>query len=123
MDMKKKINKYLLTSCSLFVIVTSIVFCLLQRYEAVLIILLSWSCLLALYLVGDERKSVERERTIQELRRHNEELQKTVNRDKRNINSMNNYIKDLELLIVDDAEKARKKGKKKNRKRKRKGKK
>ena len=113
----------MLTLGSLFVIVTSIIFCLLQRYEAVLIILLSWSCLLALYLVGEERKAIERERTIQELRRHNEELQKTVNRDKKNINSMNNYIKDLELLIVDDAEKARKKGKKKNRRKKRKGKK
>jgi hypothetical protein len=36
---------------------------------------------------------------------------------------MNNYIKDLELLIVDDAEKTRKKGKKKSRRKKRKGKK
>ena len=85
---------------------------------------MSWTALLSLYFAGEETKSVEREHTIQELQKHNEELQETVNLNKGSMRFMTNYISELEKLIIDDnVEKPKKKGKKKNRKRKRKAKK
>lgn len=123
-DMKKKINQHLLTICAIFVAVVGMAFWHLQLYESAIFILLSWTVLLSLYFAGEETKSVERERTIQELRRHNEELQKTVNLNKGSMSFMTNYINELEKLIIDDdVEKPKKKGKKKNRKKKRKAKK
>ena len=123
-DMKKKISQHLLTLGSLFVIVTSVIFCLFQCHEAVMYVLMSWTSLLALYFAGEEGKTVEREHTIQELQKLNEELQETVNLNKGSMSFMTNYISELEKLIIDDdVEKPKKKGKKKNRKRKRKGKK
>ena len=110
-DMKKKINQYLLTICAIFVAVVGMVFWHLQFYESAIFILLSWTALLSLYFAGEESKSVEREHTIQYLRKRNEELQETVN------------LKLEKLIIDDDVEKIKKKGKKKNRKRKRRGKK
>ena len=101
------------------------VFWHLQFYESAIFILLSWTALLSLYFAGEETRSVEREHTIQELRKHNEELQETVNLNKGSMRFMTNYISELEKLIIDDddVEKPKKKGKKKNRKRKRKAKK
>ena len=123
-DMKKKINQYLLTICAIFVAVVGMVFWHLQLYESAIFILLSWTALLSLYFAGEETKSVEREHTIQELQKHNEELQETVNLNKGSMSFMTNYIDELEKLIIDDdVEKPKKKGKKKNRKRKRRGKK
>jgi len=123
-DMKKKINQYLLTICAIFVAVVGMVFWPLQFYESAIFILLSWTALLSLYFAGEETKSVEREHTIQELRRHYEELQETVNLNKGSMSFMTSYINELEKLIIDDdVEKTKKKGKKKNRKRKRKAKK
>ena len=121
-DMKKT-KQYRLSICSLFIAVVGMVFWLFQLYDSAIFILQSWTALLLLYFVGEETKSVERERTIHELRRQNEELQKTINRDKGNMNFMTNYINELEKLIVDDVRAARKKDKKRNRKKKRKGKK
>jgi uncharacterized coiled-coil protein SlyX len=77
--------------------------------------------LLSLYFAGEETKSAEREHTIQELQKHNEELQETVNLNKGSMSFMTNYINELEKLIVDDVRVARKKGKKSNRRMKRKG--
>lgn len=123
-DMKKKINQYLLTICAIFVAVVGMVFWHLQFYESTIFILLSWTALLSLYFAGEETKSVEREHTIQYLRKRNEELQETVNSNKGSMSFMTNYISELEKLIIDDdVEKIKKKGKKKNRKRKRRGKK
>ena len=121
-DMKKT-KQYRLSICSLFIAVVGMVFWLFQLYDSAIFILQSWTALLLLYFVGEETKSVERKRTIHELRRQNEELQKTINRDKGNMNFMTNYINELEKLIVDDVRAARKKDKKRNRKKKRKGKK
>jgi len=120
-DMKKKINQYLLTICAIFVAVVGMVFWHLQFYESAIFILLSWTALLSLYFAGEETKSVEREHTIQYLRKRNEELQETVNSNKGNMSFMTNYINELEKLIVDDVRVARKKGKKRNRRMKRKG--
>ena len=90
------------------------VFWHLQFYESAIFILLSWTALLSLYFAGEETKSVEREHTIQELQKHNEELQKTVNLNKGSMSFMTNYIGELEKLIIDDdVEKTKKKGKKK----------
>lgn len=123
-DMKKKINQYLLTICAIFVAVVGMVFWHLQFYESAIFILLLWTALLSLYFAGEETKSVEREHTIQYLRKRNEELQETVNLNKGSMSFMTNYISELEKLIIDDdVEKIKKKGKKKNRKRKRRGKK
>ena len=58
--------------------------------------------LLSLYFAGEETKSVEREHTIQELQKHNEELQETVNLNKGSMSFMTNYINELEKLIIDD---------------------
>ena len=116
-DMKKKINQYLLTICAIFVAVVGMVFWHLQFYESAIFILLSWTALLSLYFAGEETKSVERERTIQYLRKRNEELQETVNLNKGSMSFMTNYISELEKLIIDDdVEKPKKKDKKKNRK-------
>ena len=116
-DMKKKINQYLLTICAIFVAVVGMFFWHLQFYESAIFILLSWTALLSLYFAGEETKSVEREHTIQELRKHNEELQETVNLNKGSMSFMTNYISELEKLIIDDdVEKPKKKDKKKNRK-------
>ena len=120
-DMKKKINQYLLTICAIFVAVVGMVFWHLQFYESAIFILLSWTALLSLYFAGEETKSVEREHTIQYLRKRNEELQETVNSNKGSMSFMTNYISELEKLIVDDVRVARKKGKKRNRRMKRKG--
>ena len=123
-DMKKKINQYLLTICAIFVAVVGMVFWHLQFYESAIFILLSWTALLSLYFAGEETKSVEREHTIQEMQRHNEKLQETVNLNKGSMSFMTNYISELEKLTIDDdVEKPKKKDKKKNRKRKRKAKK
>lgn len=122
-DMKKKITQYLLTICAIFVAVVGMVFWHLQFYESAIFILLSWTALLSLYFAGEETKSVEREHTIQGLRKHNEELQQTVETITININHMSNYIDELEKLILDDVKKEPKKGKKRNRRKKRKGKK
>ena len=112
--MKKKINQYLLTICAIFVAVVGMVFWHLQFYESAIFILLSWTALLSLYFAGEETKSVEREHTIQELQKHNEELQETVNLNKGSMSFMTNYIGELEKLIIDDdVEKPKKKGKKK----------
>ena len=119
----KKIKQYRLSLCALFIAVVGMVFWLFQLYDSAIFILQSWTALLLLYFVGEETKSVERKRTIHELRRQNEELQKTINRNKGNMNFMTNYINELEKLIVDDVRAARKKDKKRNRKKKRKGKK
>ena len=97
------------------------VFWHLQFYESAIFILLSWTALLSLYFAGEETKSVEREHTIQYLRKRNEELQETVNSNKGSMSFMTNYISELEKLIVDDVRVARKKGKKRNRRMKRKG--
>ena len=116
-DMKKKINQYLLTICAIFVAVVGMVFWHLQFYESAIFILLSWTALLSLYFAGEETKSVEREHTIQYLRKRNEELQETVNSNKGSMSFMTNYINELEKLIIDDdVEKPKKKDKKKNRK-------
>ena len=87
-DMKKKINQYLLTICAIFVAVVGMVFWHLQFYESAIFILLSWTALLSLYFAGEETKSVEREHTIQELQKHNEELQETVNLNKGSMSFM-----------------------------------
>ena len=93
------------------------VFWHLQFYESAIFILLSWTALLSLYFAGEETKSVEREHTIQELQKHNEELQETVNLNKGSMSFMTNYINELEKLIIDDdVEKTKKKGKKKKQK-------
>lgn len=113
-DMKKKINQYLLTICAIFVAVVGMVFWHLQFYESAIFILLSWTALLSLYFAGEETKSVEREHTIQYLRKRNEELQETVNSNKGSMSFMTNYISELEKLIIDDdVEKIKKKGKRK----------
>jgi len=78
------------------------VFWHLQFYESAIFILLSWTALLSLYFAGEETKSVEREHTIQELQKHNEELQETVNLNKGSMSFMTNYINELEKLIIDD---------------------
>ena len=57
------------------------------------------------------------------MRKHNEELQQTIETITININHMSNYIDELEKLILDDVKKEPKKGKKRNRRKKRKGKK
>ena len=87
-DMKKKINQYLLTICAIFVAVVGMVFWHLQFYESAIFILLSWTALLSLYFAGEETKSVEREHTIQELQKHNEKLQETVNLNKGSMSLM-----------------------------------
>ena len=101
-DMKKKINQYLLTICAIFVAVVGMVFWHLQFYESAIFILLSWTALLSLYFAGEETKSVEREHTIQYLRKRNEELQETVNLNKGSMSFMTSYINELEKLIIDD---------------------
>ena len=58
--------------------------------------------MLALYFAGEEGKTVEREHTIQELQKRNEELQETVNLNKGSMSFMTNYINELEKLIIDD---------------------
>ena len=63
---------------------------------------MSWTSLLALYFAGEEGKTVEREHTIQELQKLNEELQETVNLNKGSMSFMTSYINKLEKLIIDD---------------------
>ena len=68
--------------------VVGMVFWHLQFYESAIFILLSWTALLSLYFAGEETKSVEREHTIQELQKHNEKLQETVNLNKGSMSLM-----------------------------------
>jgi predicted nucleic acid-binding Zn-ribbon protein len=97
------------------------VFWQLQLYDSAIFVLASWTALLSLYFVDEETKLPEARRIIQELKKRNEGLQKTINQDKGNMSFMTNYINELEKLIVDDVRVARKKGKKRNRRMKRKG--
>ena len=120
-DLKKKINQYLLTICAVVVATTGMVFWQLQLYDSAIFVLASWTALLSLYFVDEETKLPEARRIIQELKKRNEGLQKTINQDKGNMSFMTNYINELEKLIVDDVRVARKKGKKRNRRMKRKG--
>lgn len=120
-DLKKKINQYLLTICAVFVATTGMVFWQLQLYDSAIFVLASWTALLSLYFVDEETKLPEARRIIQELKKRNEGLQKTINQNKGNMSFMTNYINELEKLIVADVRVARKKGKKRNRRMKRKG--
>ena len=117
----KKIKQYRLSLCALFIAVVGMVFWLFQLYDSAIFVLASWTALLSLYFVDEETKLPEARRIIQELKKRNEGLQKTINQDKGNMSFMTNYINELEKLIVDDVRAARKKGKKRNRRMKRKG--